>query len=112
MSKTVEMFHFSESINGLPINVNNEAKDIHLTPSGVLDEIWAWVSTASSSPTTVTVKVANVNLEFTVNSANSPVLVVPGVTSSEYIVSSVPTHVLSLSTTGNVVIKGYINRIL
>jgi hypothetical protein len=70
MSKTVEMFHFSESINGLPINVNNEAKDIHLTPSGVLDEIWAWVSTASSSPTTVTVKVANVNLEFTVNSAN------------------------------------------
>jgi uncharacterized delta-60 repeat protein len=85
MSKFVERIKFSESINGLPININNEEKSIHFTPSDALDEIWAWVLAVSSSSETVTVKIANVDLEFTVNSENSPVLAVPGVTSSKYL---------------------------
>jgi hypothetical protein len=107
MSKFVERVSFSESTNGLPIAVKNEAKDIHFVPEGSLDEIWAWVSASTSTPTTATVRLSNVDIEFAINSNNSPVLVTPGVSVDKY--GSEPS--LKVTTTGDVVVHGYINRI-
>jgi hypothetical protein len=111
MSKSVQRVVFSESTNGLPVIVNDEIRNIHFTPENSLDEVWAWISTATSSPATVTLSLNNVDFEFTVNSENSPVLAVPGVTFDRYISEPNTEATLKASTSGNIVVHGYVNRI-
>jgi hypothetical protein len=114
MSNTVRRIPFSESINGLPISVKNEFKNIHLVPEGFLDEIWAWISSPSSSIVSAFVRLNNIEFPVNVSSENSPVLVVPGITVSSYFFDAIlgpPDPALRLSTAGMVDIYGYVNRI-
>ena len=79
---TVSRASFSEVPSGIHA-VSNTTSNIHQVPAGALDEIWMYLSSASS--TTATVTLGNTSYTATVDSTNSPLTVIPGVTCGEYL---------------------------